>query len=125
MTEIYNPKYLKHEQPQGQDAEDLEVFALVKGNSTRKVDASSLPPIAMDDNGNVFFTDPAPSIETVCQALWGLVLLGLAVLIGVFAVVFLIVTKAVNATVVSWLIVGTMAAFAIYKLKGEKRNAQQ
>ena len=125
MTDVYKPKYLKLDPTTNQEMEDAEVFTMVNSNPSRKVDAKKLPPIVMDVDGKMFFTDPTPSAEEIWNTLWGCAMLGMAVLIGVFAVVCLIVTRTVNATFISWLIVGTMAVLAILKLKGEKKNVQQ
>lgn len=124
MSNTHKPKYLKQEPPTTQEMEDAEVFAMVHKNPSRKVDANTLPPIAMDNNGKLFFTDPAPTAEAIWNAIWGVAVLGLALLIGVYAVVFLAVNRTAIPTVITWLVIGAMSTFAIIKLKGEKKNVQ-
>lgn len=125
MTDTYSSKQLKREPTQSQNAEDAEVFRLVKRNPTRKVDADTLPPVAMGKDGKLFFTDPTPTLGDTIQAIGGIVLLVLGVFLGVSGVVCALVAGLVNANVLVYCVVGIMSTLAIISLKGEKKNVQQ
>lgn len=119
MSYDYTPKYLKEYHPTTQEQQDAEVFAMVKGNPGRKVDANTLPPIAMDNDGNLFFTDPAPTKAELAMA-------ACTVLAFLLAAVIAIVALAVPAADLRLLSIFTVAAASIMvftNMKGEK-NAQ-
>lgn len=125
MEETYIPRYLKNEQPKSQDVEDQEVFAIVTRNPSRKVDANTLPPVAMDNDGNLFFMDPTPSKSDTIQAILGMVLLVLGIFAGASGIVCAIITKAVNSAIVVCCVAGALSILAIIKLKGEKEHGHK
>lgn len=125
MSNAHKPKYLKPSPPTTQEMEDAEVFSIVKSNPGRKVDANALTPIALGNDGKLFFTDPPPSKSEMVMAVLGLVGLAFGVLLGVISVVLVLVVPATDPRILSFCVMGVIALVAIINLKGEKKNVQQ
>lgn len=119
MEKQYNPRYLKPEPPQGQDAADLEVFGLVKNNPSRKVNAEALPPVVLEMDGTMHFMIP-PRRDTVGGL--GLVAIATAVLAaGIGAACAYFTGDFVPLTMVSGVIAaGAFCGFV--SLRGEREE---
>lgn len=105
--------------------EDMQVFNMVKRNPTRKVDADNLPPIVIDQEGRLFFTDPTPTVADIMKTAAGLLVLAFGLFIGVLGAVAALATGTANATVLTYCAIGPMSVAAIINLKGEKKYVQQ
>ena len=120
MSYDYTPKYLKEYHPTTQEQQDAEVFAMVKGNPGRKVDANTLPPIAMDNDGKLFFTDPAPTKSEIAMAVCTVLTFLLAVVVAVVA----LAVPAADPRLLSFCTVSIASMMIFTNMKGEKKNVK-
>lgn len=118
----YKPRYLKPEPEKTQLDEDQEVFAMVKRNPSRKVDADALPPIVVEDNGTMHFADPKPDLWTTLLSLSAVAGIAISLGIGLYSMIHAVVTRTPTAHDIMGMIAAAFAGLVVLCLWRESRT---
>lgn len=117
----YKPRYLKSEPEKTLD-EDQEVFAMVKRNPTRTVDADALPPIVVEDNGTMHFADPKPDLWTTLLSLSAVAGIAISMGMGIYGMIHAVVTRTPTAHDIMGMIAAAFAGLVVLCLWRESRT---
>lgn len=117
----YKPRYLKPEPEKTLD-EDQEVFAMVKRNPTRTVDADALPPIVVEDNGTMHFADPKPDLWTTLLSLSVVAGIAISMGMGIYGMIHAVVTRTPTAHDIMGMIAAAFAGLVVLCLWRESRT---
>lgn len=118
----YKPRYLKPEPEKTQLDEDQEVFAMVKRNPTRTVDADALPPIVVEDNGTMHFADPKPDLWTTFLSLSAVAGIAISMGMGIYGMIHAVVTRTPTAHDIMGMIAAAFAGLVVFCLWRESRT---
>lgn len=118
----YKPRYLKPEPEKTQLDEDREVFAMVKRNPSRKVDADALPPIVVEDNGTMHFADPKPDLWTTLLSLSVVAGIAISLGMGIYGMIHAVVTRTPTAHDIMGMIAAAFAGLVVLCLWRESRT---
>ena len=118
----YKPRYLKPEPEKTQLDEDREVFAMVKRNPSRKVDADALPPIVVEDNGTMHFADPKPDLWTTLLSLSVVAGIAISMGMGIYGMIHAVVTRTPTAHDIMGMIAAAFAGLVVLCLWRESRT---
>lgn len=118
----YKPRYLKPEPEKTQLDEDREVFAMVKRNPSRKVDADALPPIVVEDNGTMHFADPKPDLWTTLLSLSAVAGIAISMGMGIYGMIHAVVTRTPTAHDIMGMIAAAFAGLVVLCLWRESKT---
>ena len=118
----YKPRYLKPEPEKTQLDEDQEVFAMVKRNPTRTVDADALPPIVVEDNGTMHFADPKPDLWTTFLSLSSVTGIAISLGMGIYGMIHAVVTRTPTAHDIMGMIAAAFAGLVVLCLWRESKT---
>lgn len=118
----YKPRYLKPEPEKTQLDEDREVFAMVKRNPSRKVDADALPPIVVEDNGTMHFAEPKQDPWTTLLSLSAVAGIAISMGMGVYSMIHAVVTRTPTAHDIMGMIAAAFAGLVVLCLWRESKT---
>lgn len=118
----YKPRYLKPEPEKTQLDEDQEVFAMVKRNPSRKVDADALPPIVVEDNGTMHFAEPKQDPWTTLLSLSAVAGIAISMGMGVYSMIHAVVTRTPTAHDIMGMIAAAFAGLVVLCLWRESKT---